>query len=123
MTTTTTLSPAPVAAPYRPVQGVLTAIQRAVDLLRHDQTYKLKQDEAVNLVPNDAIAVDVTNEAQVADMVRRTVERFGRLDAAHNNAGISHRPVPFHTMTIEARPSSGSSWPRGGGRSIASDTA
>ena len=49
-----------------------------------------------------ALQVDVTNEAQVADMIRRTVDRFGRLDAAHNNAGISHRPVAFHEMTLEA---------------------
>lgn len=49
-----------------------------------------------------ALEVDVTKEAQVAEMVRRAVERFGRLDAAHNNAGISHRPVAFHEMTIES---------------------
>lgn len=49
-----------------------------------------------------ALEVDVTNEAQVADMIRRAVDRFGRLDAAMNNAGISHRPVAFHDMTLEA---------------------
>lgn len=35
-----------------------------------------------------AIACDVADEAQVAAMVARTVERFGRLDAAFNSAGI-----------------------------------
>jgi NAD(P)-dependent dehydrogenase (short-subunit alcohol dehydrogenase family) len=49
-----------------------------------------------------ALAVDVSNEAQVAEMVRRAVDRFGRLDAAMNNAGISHRPVPFHELTLDA---------------------
>lgn len=49
-----------------------------------------------------ALQADVTVEAQVAEMVRRAVERFGRLDAAMNNAGISHRPVPFHEMTLDA---------------------
>ena len=49
-----------------------------------------------------ALQVDVTDETQVAEMIRRTVDRFGRLDAAMNNAGISHRPVPFHEMTLEA---------------------
>jgi len=49
-----------------------------------------------------ALAVDVTDEAQVAEMVRRAVERFGRLDAAMNNAGISHRPKPFHELDLEA---------------------
>lgn len=36
------------------------------------------------------LAVDITNEAHVADMVTRTVETWGRLDAAFNNAGIAH---------------------------------
>ncbi len=38
----------------------------------------------------EAIAVrcDVTDEAEVAAMVERTVDTFGRLDAAFNNAGI-----------------------------------
>ena len=49
-----------------------------------------------------ALEVDVANEAQVAEMVRRAVDHFGRLDAAMNNAGISHRPTPFHTLTLDA---------------------
>ena len=49
-----------------------------------------------------ALQVDVASEAQVAEMVRRAVDRFGRLDAAMNNAGISHRPVPFHELTLDA---------------------
>ncbi|MEZ4282087.1 MAG: SDR family NAD(P)-dependent oxidoreductase [Myxococcota bacterium] len=49
-----------------------------------------------------ALAVDVTSEAQVEGMIRQAVERFGRLDAAMNNAGISHRPVPFHELTHAA---------------------
>jgi NAD(P)-dependent dehydrogenase (short-subunit alcohol dehydrogenase family) len=35
------------------------------------------------------IAADVTEEESVAAAVAETVRRFGRLDAAHNNAGIS----------------------------------
>ncbi len=35
-----------------------------------------------------AIEVDVSNAAQVESMVTATVERFGRLDCAFNNAGI-----------------------------------
>lgn len=34
------------------------------------------------------VRCDVTDEAEVAAMVSRTVETFGRLDAAFNNAGI-----------------------------------
>lgn len=34
------------------------------------------------------VRCDVTDEAQVQAMVERTVARFGRLDAAYNNAGV-----------------------------------
>ncbi|MEI6949667.1 glucose 1-dehydrogenase [Paraflavisolibacter sp. H34] len=37
-----------------------------------------------------AIVCDVSDEAQVAAMVHKTVEAFGKLDAAFNNAGIQN---------------------------------
>jgi NAD(P)-dependent dehydrogenase (short-subunit alcohol dehydrogenase family) len=37
----------------------------------------------------EAIRCDVTDDSDVAAMVQATVERWGRLDMAHNNAGIS----------------------------------
>ena len=40
-----------------------------------------------------AIAGDVTEEADVANMVARTVSAFGRIDCAFNNAGIAGRSV------------------------------
>ena len=40
-----------------------------------------------------AVACDVSDEAQVAAMVERTVSAFGRLDMAYNNAGIQAPPV------------------------------
>jgi NAD(P)-dependent dehydrogenase (short-subunit alcohol dehydrogenase family) len=47
--------------------------------------------EALNAAAHKTIAVrcDVTDEAQVAAMVDRTVSAFGRLDAAFNNAGVN----------------------------------
>jgi NAD(P)-dependent dehydrogenase (short-subunit alcohol dehydrogenase family) len=40
-----------------------------------------------------AIRCDVSDERQVEQMVVRTVEEFGRLDAAFNNAGIQSPAV------------------------------
>jgi NAD(P)-dependent dehydrogenase (short-subunit alcohol dehydrogenase family) len=41
-----------------------------------------------------AIRCDVSDDAQLAAMVDRTVAEFGRLDAAFNNAGIMARIAP-----------------------------
>jgi NAD(P)-dependent dehydrogenase (short-subunit alcohol dehydrogenase family) len=40
-----------------------------------------------------AVRCDVTDDAQVASMIARTVATFGRLDAAFNNAGVMQRRV------------------------------
>src|SRR5580658_7993609 len=37
-----------------------------------------------------AISCDVSDDAQVEAMVKKTVAKFGRLDAAYNNAGIQN---------------------------------
>jgi NAD(P)-dependent dehydrogenase (short-subunit alcohol dehydrogenase family) len=42
-----------------------------------------------------AVCGDVSDDHAVAAMLRETVERFGRLDCAVNNAGISPAPKPF----------------------------
>ncbi len=42
------------------------------------------------------ILADVTNPGDVSAMVEKTVEMFGRLDVAVNNAGILGNPAPFH---------------------------
>src|ERR1043166_5814224 len=41
-----------------------------------------------------AVRCDVSDDAQVAAMVDRTVAAFGRLDAAFNNAGVMARIAP-----------------------------
>src|SRR5689334_11680607 len=43
-------------------------------------------------VPAEVIQADVTDLAAVTAAVARTVEAFGRLDVAHNNAGV---PGPY----------------------------
>jgi NAD(P)-dependent dehydrogenase (short-subunit alcohol dehydrogenase family) len=41
-----------------------------------------------------AISCDVSDDAEAAAMVERTVTEFGRLDAAFNNAGVMARIMP-----------------------------
>jgi len=41
-----------------------------------------------------ALRCDVSDDAQVAEMVDRTIAEFGRLDAAFNNAGVMARIAP-----------------------------
>ena len=59
--------------------------------------------ETVELIEADggkalAVEVDVADSASVAAMVRATVDRFGRLDIAHNNAGIKGADAPVAEM-------------------------
>jgi NAD(P)-dependent dehydrogenase (short-subunit alcohol dehydrogenase family) len=61
-------------------------------------------------LPGTAIgaAVDVTDEASVADLVRTTLAAFGRIDGLVNNAGLNPqfdrgRATP-HTVTFEEYP-------------------
>jgi NAD(P)-dependent dehydrogenase (short-subunit alcohol dehydrogenase family) len=42
------------------------------------------------------VRVDVTNELQVKMLIDECVDVFGRLDFAHNNAGIGAPPAPVH---------------------------
>jgi NAD(P)-dependent dehydrogenase (short-subunit alcohol dehydrogenase family) len=48
-----------------------------------------------------AVTCDVSDDAQVAAMVDRTVAEFGRLDAAFNNAGTMARIAPTADSTRE----------------------
>lgn len=49
-----------------------------------------------------AVTCDVSDEAQVRDAIARTVQAFGRLDMAFNNAGIMLPPVDSGDETAEA---------------------
>src|SRR5262249_29464222 len=46
--------------------------------------------------------VDVTDDDQVRDMVAAAVSRFGGLDCAHNNAGITQPMTALHEVSPEA---------------------
>ena len=44
---------------------------------------------------------DVSNEAEIQTLVQTTVEKFGKLDCAFNNAGIDPSVKPLHEQSIE----------------------
>ena len=48
-----------------------------------------------------AIVCDVSNDSQVKEMVDKTVETFGKLDAAYNNAAIQNVLADAADQTIE----------------------
>ena len=48
------------------------------------------------------VRCDVSDDAQVATLVARTVAEFGRLDAAFNNAGIMPSLSPIGESTLES---------------------
>ncbi len=48
-----------------------------------------------------AVVCDVAKEADVAAMVKNTMDTYGRLDAAYNNAGLQTPQVPAADMRYE----------------------
>jgi NAD(P)-dependent dehydrogenase (short-subunit alcohol dehydrogenase family) len=47
------------------------------------------------------VRADVTKEDDVRNLVDKTIERFGRLDAAVNNAGVEGELGPIQDATVE----------------------
>jgi NAD(P)-dependent dehydrogenase (short-subunit alcohol dehydrogenase family) len=48
-----------------------------------------------------AVPTDVGDSASVEHLVRLTLDSYGRLDAAFNNAGEGHRPVPLADIPLD----------------------
>jgi NAD(P)-dependent dehydrogenase (short-subunit alcohol dehydrogenase family) len=58
-------------------------------------------DETVRLIHEaegeaNFIAADVTDESSVERLIQTSIETYGRLDYAHNNAGVAAPPAPLH---------------------------
>lgn len=97
------------------ITGALTGIGRAAALAfaregssvvvagRHEEAGQALAAELRGIGADAAfIGADVRREDDVRDLVDRTVTRFGRLDAAVNNAGTEGRPGPVTEQTAES---------------------
>lgn len=47
------------------------------------------------------LALNLSKEEDAQQMLQQTVEHFGRLDIAINNAGVMGEPAPIHELTTE----------------------
>ena len=63
----------------------------------HEAAQKLA-DEGYSTL---ALRCDVSDDQQVANMVNKTVETFGRLDYAYNNAGVQNQLAEAADQTLE----------------------
>jgi NAD(P)-dependent dehydrogenase (short-subunit alcohol dehydrogenase family) len=97
------------------VTGALTGIGRAAALGfaragntvvisgRHEEAGQALVAELKDTGADAAfIRADIRREAEVASLIDQVVERFGRLDAAVNNAGTEGRPGPVTEQTAES---------------------
>jgi NAD(P)-dependent dehydrogenase (short-subunit alcohol dehydrogenase family) len=88
--------------------GLATArafAEAGADVVLADFKEEAVKDVAAELVAAGhrafAVRCDVADDAQVAELLDRTVAEFGRLDAAFNNAGVMARIAPTAESTRE----------------------
>ena len=103
------------SSPVVLITGALTGIGRATALAfaregarvvvsgRHDEEGKKLAVEMRKLgAEAEFVRADVRHEEEVRKLMDRTVERFGRLDVAVNNAGTEGAPGPVTEQTAES---------------------
>jgi NAD(P)-dependent dehydrogenase (short-subunit alcohol dehydrogenase family) len=102
-------------APVVLITGALTGIGRATALAfarsgarvvvsgRHDEAGQaLVEELRAAGAEAEFVRADVRHEDDVSNLIDRTVERFGRLDIAVNNAGTEGRPGALTEQTADA---------------------
>ncbi len=103
------------SSPVVLITGALTGIGRATALAfakdgarvvvsgRHDDEGRKLAAEVQKLgTEAEFICADVRHEEDVRRLIDKTVERFGRLDVAVNNAGTEGTPGPVTEQTAES---------------------
>ena len=103
------------SSPVVLITGALTGIGRATALAfanegarvvvsgRHDEEGKKLVVEVRKLgAEAEFIRADVRHEEDVRKLIDKTVERFGRLDVAVNNAGTEGKPGPVTQQSAES---------------------
>src|SRR5215510_9964278 len=60
-------------------------------------------NKVMNELGNEHLGVycDITQEQEVRSAIEKTIRRYGRIDAIHNNAGIANPAVALHETTSE----------------------
>jgi NAD(P)-dependent dehydrogenase (short-subunit alcohol dehydrogenase family) len=102
-------------APVVVITGALAGIGRATAIAFAREGFRIavsgRQDEAGKTLVSELhqigveaifIRADVRREEDVANLIDRTVERFGRLDAAVNNAGTEGKFGPLSEQSTES---------------------
>ena len=83
----------------------LTLAQEGCDIISADIDLNGASQTAVAVESTGrkalAVKVDVRNRDEVDDMVKKGLEKFGRIDILINNAGVSSQWKPFAEMTRE----------------------
>lgn len=59
--------------------------------------------ETIKIIGSEHLGIccDVSQDQDVRESIEKTIARFGRLDAIHNNAGLGSPSKPLHTTTDE----------------------
>ena len=75
--------------------NVVLAARNEVEIVRVAKEIEANGGNAL------AVATDIGNPVSVELLVKRTLDKYGRLDAAFNNAGDGHMPAPLADVAVD----------------------